>query len=215
MDYHAIYHRLIDRAANRQTPDAVERHHIIPRCMGGSDAKSNIALLTPEEHFFAHVILVKLHPDVPKLILAVNMMGCGHRGKRARKIYGWLKRKHAEYMSQLQSGKNNSAYGLRWITNGIVSKRVCAEDGIPDGWVFGRAKKAKNRNPGPGRGFKPNALRFRADAGDLLRRYESGESTKVLGQELGVSGKAITQFLNYSFPNRRKYAPRQKRALVV
>ena len=34
-----------------------ERHHIIPRSMGGTDDESNLILLTVEEHFVAHDLL--------------------------------------------------------------------------------------------------------------------------------------------------------------
>ena len=34
-------------------------HHIIPKCMGGSNSTSNKVLLTPREHFIAHLLLSK------------------------------------------------------------------------------------------------------------------------------------------------------------
>lgn len=40
-----------------------ERHHIIPRCMNGSDDKENLIDLTAEEHFRAHELLAKENPD--------------------------------------------------------------------------------------------------------------------------------------------------------
>ena len=48
----------------RKHPDFVyyESHHIIPRCLGGSDDAQNLILLTPREHFLAHYLLCKIHP---------------------------------------------------------------------------------------------------------------------------------------------------------
>lgn len=58
----AWYYQLIDRA-NSRTVDPnqyYETHHIIPRCMGGSDAKSNLVRFTAREHYIAHMLLVKM-----------------------------------------------------------------------------------------------------------------------------------------------------------
>lgn len=39
------------------------KHHKIPRCMGGSDAPSNIEFLTYEQHVQAHKLLSEKYPD--------------------------------------------------------------------------------------------------------------------------------------------------------
>jgi hypothetical protein len=51
------------------------------------------------------------------------------------------KRKIGEANSIKQSGKNNSQYGLQWITNGIESKKIRKDDLIPEGWRKGRKIK--------------------------------------------------------------------------
>lgn len=52
MNYQKIYLNLIHKAQTRLLEDSVytESHHIIPRCMGGTDDKNNLVDLTPEEH---------------------------------------------------------------------------------------------------------------------------------------------------------------------
>lgn len=139
MDYPRIYSQLIERARTRVLDGYVERHHVIPRCMGGSDEISNLVQLTPEEHFLAHVLLVKIHPEEKNLILAVQKMTVGHKGRRSRKLYGWLKRKHSARMRELQSGAGNSNYGKYWISNGVDSKMWKGE--LPVGWFKGRNRK--------------------------------------------------------------------------
>ena len=37
-----------------------ERHHVIPKCMGGDNSKNNLVLLTGREHFLAHWLLSKM-----------------------------------------------------------------------------------------------------------------------------------------------------------
>lgn len=41
----------------------MEKHHIIPKHMGGTDDESNLILLTVAEHVQAHYLLAKENPD--------------------------------------------------------------------------------------------------------------------------------------------------------
>jgi len=64
MEYYKHWNRYIDfinSRQSRQIPKAVliERHHIIPRSLNGSDDSGNILDLTAREHFIAHMILWK------------------------------------------------------------------------------------------------------------------------------------------------------------
>ena len=63
MNYSRIYEDLIaDRRANPPSEDEYyEVHHILPRCMGGGDEPENLIKLRPEDHFFAHLLLAKVH----------------------------------------------------------------------------------------------------------------------------------------------------------
>ncbi len=92
MNYKLHYDKIINRSHNRILEGYCERHHIIPRCMGGSDDIKNIAVLTAEEHYVAHQLLVKIYPEVPKLVYAARMMTVSSiKNKRSNKVYGWLK----------------------------------------------------------------------------------------------------------------------------
>lgn len=93
MNYQNIYTRIINRALNRVNITYTESHHIVPRCMGGVDDAENLVDLTPEEHYIAHMLLVKIYPNHHKLIYAANMM---QNRTNNNKKYGWLKRKFSE-----------------------------------------------------------------------------------------------------------------------
>lgn len=67
----------------------IERHHVVPKCLGGSNDISNIVALTPEEHYMAHLLLIKIHPHVKGLLYAVKLMS----GQGNNKKYGWVKRR--------------------------------------------------------------------------------------------------------------------------
>lgn len=99
MDYFKIYASLMAKGKERTLDCYTEGHHIIPKCMGGLDSKENIVDLTPEEHFVAHLLLVKMYPKNGRLIYAANMMG-----NRCNKKYGWLRRLHAIQQSKDHKG---------------------------------------------------------------------------------------------------------------
>lgn len=62
MNYHAIYQSLCSRGQQeRNLTGRVERHHIIPRHVGGDDSSSNLTRLTPKEHRLAHTLLYRMH----------------------------------------------------------------------------------------------------------------------------------------------------------
>lgn len=39
-----------------------EKHHIVPKCLGGTDDIENLVLLPARAHFIAHALLHKAHP---------------------------------------------------------------------------------------------------------------------------------------------------------
>jgi hypothetical protein len=64
--YKKWYYQIIDNARKRKTPDIKETHHIIPRCIGGSNEKENLVDLTPREHFICHWMLTKMTESTNK-----------------------------------------------------------------------------------------------------------------------------------------------------
>lgn len=60
--YTKIYYRLISNAKNRITNTSCyyERHHIIPKSLGGSDNLSNLVFLTGREHLICHLLLIRM-----------------------------------------------------------------------------------------------------------------------------------------------------------
>jgi len=59
--YTGTYFRLVEQARSRSKLEGYrEQHHIIPRCLGGSDDPSNLVALTAREHFICHRLLTKM-----------------------------------------------------------------------------------------------------------------------------------------------------------
>jgi hypothetical protein len=105
MDYRKIYNSIVSQGKNRLFEGYTESHHVIPRCMGGTDDPKNLVNLTAEEHYVCHQLLVKIYPDDIGLVRAAMFMTASGAGPKrsGNKTYGWLKRRFSEYMK----GPNN------------------------------------------------------------------------------------------------------------
>ena len=82
MDYKKIYNQLVAKAQSRDSiSEKTEIHHIVPRCMGGSDESENLVVLSLREHFIAHLLLSEMYGG--KLTYAFYLMskreGCTNR----------------------------------------------------------------------------------------------------------------------------------------
>ena len=58
--YTSIYNLIIEKAQKRILIFYKEKHHIIPRSLGGNDDPANLVELTAREHFICHLLLTKM-----------------------------------------------------------------------------------------------------------------------------------------------------------
>jgi hypothetical protein len=59
--YTKWYFSIISKAQSRKNLEGyIENHHIIPKCMGGSNRKNNLVALTAREHYICHLLLTKM-----------------------------------------------------------------------------------------------------------------------------------------------------------
>lgn len=142
MDYQKIYNTLVRRGQNRILEGYSEKHHIIPRCLGGTDGANNLVSLTPEEHYLCHLLLVKIHPNNIRLVkAAMFMVSSNDHVKRNNKAYGWLKRQYSGYMQ----GPNNPSK-----LNGVWNKGITGyknKVNFSDETIKLMSKKMKINNP--------------------------------------------------------------------
>jgi hypothetical protein len=109
--------------------------------MEGTDDPSNLVDLTPEEHYLAHLLLVKMYPKHNGLSwAAIQMTGHSTEFRTNNKLYGWLRRRHST-QAKCRIGPLNGSFGTRWITNGVSAKKVGSDFTLPDGWIYGRTFK--------------------------------------------------------------------------
>lgn len=69
-----IYNSLILEAKKDMVSGYKEKHHIIPKCLGGSDCSDNLVSLTYPEHIFAHYLLAIINFPNQNLILPFILM---------------------------------------------------------------------------------------------------------------------------------------------
>lgn len=97
MNYQNLYNALIlHRRINpliKSEQLYTERHHIIPSCLGGQDSEENLIVLTAREHFIAHLLLSRIHPDCEGLSIAIFLMSRNPRqgGKLSSKQFQKLR----------------------------------------------------------------------------------------------------------------------------
>lgn len=147
--YTALYFKLTSK------PDSceyTENHHIIPRCMGGDNSKSNMVHLSARKHFICHYLLIKMvhckSPEFYKLIKGFAMMcNCSNSTQERQlnsRIFEKYKILHAKAMSLSQSGEGNSQFGFAWIfcpynneSKKIPKNQTNYYENI--GWIRGKA----------------------------------------------------------------------------
>lgn len=124
--YYRWYFQLIENARDRPTLKGyMERHHITPRCLGGSDDLENLVYLTFKEHFLAHWLLTKFMEGQVKhkLLQAIWRMCCGTT-KQGRKVASWqyARARLAVYESQI--GKPRSIEYREKIARTLTGKKL-------------------------------------------------------------------------------------------
>jgi hypothetical protein len=109
--YTRWYYNIIDRARSRAPAGYIEKHHIIPRSLGGDNSKDNLVGLTAREHFVCHLLLTKMTtgPARNKMISAVFYLT--GKGKADRNnviknsyLYETLKIQHSYHVSKQKRG---------------------------------------------------------------------------------------------------------------
>lgn len=120
MNYEKIYNSIIHRAVSREKPDCyTEKHHIVPKSMGGSDKKCNIAVLTAREHFIAHWLLAKIHNNSQMIYALFSMTKPGNKSQSryTSHSFKYARERMAELMSFRLSGEKNHWVGVKGKNN--------------------------------------------------------------------------------------------------
>jgi len=108
--YYKLYYSIIDRARSRKLNEYFEKHHIIPKSLGGSNSSDNLVSLTAREHFICHRLLVKITAgnNKRKMAYAVRRMLSGISKHHQRnyitssKIYEIIRKENNKHIKGYQ-----------------------------------------------------------------------------------------------------------------
>jgi hypothetical protein len=100
MDYNIRYQRFIELKKHRPLvkEKGYEFHHILPKCLGGSNKKDNLIKLTHKEHLRAHQYLAKMYKGEAKLKMEIALGVMKHDRDITRKtsLKLWEKKEYRQ-----------------------------------------------------------------------------------------------------------------------
>lgn len=144
MDYKKHYEKLMEKA-KFQTAEKFKTnyHHIQPKCVGGSDNRSNRIHLTHRQHFIAHLLLHKMFPDNVGLAKSVTIAGRKGGVKIRSRVYEQLMTVVRSDERLKERGRNTIEAARRafWNNPEAVArhKKIVAEHGKRIGPTIGLA----------------------------------------------------------------------------
>ena len=130
MNYQKLYNSIV---ANPDTSGYTEKHHIVPRSLGGSDDNLNLVEVSARQHFLLHWLLVKIHTgeNRKKMIHAFMCMKASRSNQQrvTSRIFEYYRKEYAESLvgrkrkafskewrqklSEAKQGENNHRYGVK------------------------------------------------------------------------------------------------------
>lgn len=160
------------KTQNRQKHSRyLEDHHILPKCMGGSDDKDNMVLLTLREHFICHLLLPHMVYNKnykTRLLFALSYF----KKCFTSSMYERYRIKHSESMSL-----------MIWINDGNISKRIHPEEmDLFLDWNIGRL-------------YHPRTKKMSQESKDRISKANTG---RLVGDKNHAARTIIYQESTYS-----------------
>ena len=105
--YSKWYDALISKRKQTKFEGYGEVHHVIPRCLGGDNSKSNLVKLTPREHFVAHKLLTRMTvgADRRKMLYALKRTISSKTHEINSREYDKIRREYSLAVSETLSGR--------------------------------------------------------------------------------------------------------------
>lgn len=169
--------RIIERANTRVDLDGYfERHHVIPRCLNGTDEASNLVNLTAKEHYICHMLLIRMVEGraIWQMVKAAHLMtvgGANHQRRVTARSFAQLRVAAAEAHGHLTRGRpKHSPESRRKISEARSGKPTTTGRSMPD-HVREALKEANSNRP-------PASAETRAKISAANRGQTRGEDTR-------------------------------------
>lgn len=130
--YTRWYYQIINNAKSRTKIEGYfEKHHIIPKSLGGSNLKENLVVLTAREHFICHWLLTKMVSNKKHRYQMWNAFSCmlyrelpdKSRYKVSGRVFDNIKKEGAKIKSIKFSGSGNPMYGRKGAAHPAYGKK--------------------------------------------------------------------------------------------
>jgi len=149
MNYKKVYDDLVEsrkfRGVIKRKGDGLNKHHILPKCLGGNDNKDNLVLLTFKEHIIAHHLLTFIYPDSNELLYAyLRMIQSSHSDRKENtykldengnkipyrvslKSLEELREKSIDYLRKLNTNRKHSDETKKKLSESHKGKKASQE----------------------------------------------------------------------------------------
>lgn len=161
MEYKKIYNQIVERAKNREIEGYTEKHHIIPKCMGGGDEKENLVKLTAKEHFLCHKLLCEIYPNNRDLWYALFLMSI-NKNKLPHQRYKLTAREYEriklEWNKHSKGRKKPKGFGEK-IKSEKRNKKIGKANSKPKPKGFGEKISKINKGQKKSKEFVKNLIK--------------------------------------------------------
>jgi len=100
-----------------ESQEVKHKHHIIPKCMGGTDKKTNLVFLSVNDHIKAHLLLAECFDDESKEQIS-NLRSARVLNRKSIKVQATL-----EKISESYRGENNPFFG-KYHSKDVIDKII-------------------------------------------------------------------------------------------
>jgi hypothetical protein len=130
--YTNTYYKIIAKAQDRVNQQYVEKHHIIPKSLGGPNTVENLVSLTFKEHFICHLLLTKMTTGNNKRKMisafwAMSHLKNKHQERSISKVNCRLYEKLKEDYKKQRKSYKHSEETKKKISNSNKGKKLSIE----------------------------------------------------------------------------------------
>lgn len=197
--YKKTYDSLITKCLSTNYDPSIylEVHHIVPKCMGGTNEKSNLVSMTTREHIIAHMLLARIYPDEYKLIFAVNCIldtrNFSEKGLRiSSRTIARFREENRKALSETRKGENNPNYGNHHSEES--RKLMSLKQKGEKHWLFGKNHKEETKikisNSLKGENNPNYGIKFTKEHRENISKARIGKFT---GENNSFYGKTHTE----------------------
>ena len=150
MNYKNIYNNITKNPKSQL--GITERHHIVPRSMGGTDDPDNIVRVSPRVHYLLHLLLYKMTSGNDKKKMWYAVWNMSHQGKiKTGAMYQFIREECSKNMKAIQVGKvpwnkGKKGYKINQRLQKGISKVTSYKPIEYDGVIYQSIKEAVEKS---------------------------------------------------------------------